>query len=232
MLTIISNLLTQDEVARVRAVLVDGEYVDGNLTVGVVNQGIKSNEEYKNTTGKATDADQIVGQALMRNPDFQDFALPMKFPPPMYNRYRPGMTFGEHVDSPILGDRMVFRADLSYTLFLTPKADYDGGELMIESGIGSQAVKLDPGDAVVYSSGRLHGVTPVTRGERLSAIGWLQSRVRDEAMREIIYDLATASKQLHQQSAARGGVPSDAERDALNRLYKVYANLIRTHADT
>lgn len=232
MLTKITGVLTQDEVLRVRAALSNGTFVDGNLSVGVVNRGIKNNEEYRRPGNETTEADQIVGQALMRNPTFQDFALPAKLPPPMYNRYGPGMHFEAHVDSPILGERMVFRADLSFTLFLTNPAEYDGGELLIETGVGETAVKLDPGDAVVYSSGRLHRVAPVSRGERLCAIGWLQSRVRDEAIREILYDLASVSKDLQQQAQARGGIQSGPEREAYNRLYKVYANLIRTHADT
>ncbi len=186
MLIHIAGVLTYDEVARVRASLAEGRFVDGNLTVGPVNQGIKSNDEFQRPGDRPMEADQIIGQAMMRNPTFQDFALPAKLPPPMYNRYGPGMNFEAHVDSPILGERNVFRADLSFTLFLTNPSEYDGGELIIDTGIGEQAVKLDPGDAVVYSSGRLNRVAPVTRGERLSAIGWLQSRVRDEAMREIL----------------------------------------------
>ena len=232
MLIKITGVLTQDEVARVRAALAGGTFVDGNRSVGVVNQGVKNNEEFQRPSAQPTEADQIVGQALMRNPTFQDFALPAKLPPPMYNRYGPGMNFEAHIDSPILGERMVFRADLSFTLFLTNPSEYEGGELIIDTGIGEQAVKLDPGDAVVYSSGRLHRVAPITRGERLCAIGWLQSRVRDEAMREILYDLACVSKELHNHAEARGGIQPGAEREVYNRLYKVYANLIRTHADT
>lgn len=227
MLTIIKGVLSQDEVARVRAIVASGSFVDGKLTTGVLNRDLKSNEEYQRPNDQLTDADRIIGQALTRNPHFQDFALPARLPPPMFNRYAPGMHFDAHIDSPILGDRTPFRADLSFTLFLTNPTEYDGGELLVDSGLGEQAVKLPPGDAVVYSSGRLHRVSPVTRGERLSAIGWLQSRVRDEGIRELLFDLALASKMLH-----NAGPLNDVQREANNRLYKVYANLMRMNAET
>lgn len=230
MLTTISGLISAEQVAAVRAGLTEGSFVDGRASTGVLNRNLKSNEEYQRPADAVTDADQIVGRALSLNKVFQDFALPAKLPPPMFNRYRPGMHYDQHIDTPILGERMPLRADLSYTIFLTPPEAYEGGELYIDTGAGEQAFKLAAGDAVVYSSGRLHRVAPVTQGERLSAIGWLQSRVRDESVREILFDLSTASTMLHAGSAAVAA-SDPAQQQVQNRLYKAYANLIRISAD-
>jgi len=188
MLITIENMLTPEEVTQVRATLDGGSFVDGRHSTGLINDRLKTNEEFDRPGGKVTDADRIIGQALNRNIEFQEFAFPAKLLPPMFNKYGKGMRYGAHIDAPILGEHTALRADLSFTIFLTPPEDYDGGELSIDTGAGETAVKLKAGDAVVYSSGNLHRVSKVTRGERLCAVGWVQSRVRDEFMRQTLFE--------------------------------------------
>ncbi|MGB0631518.1 MAG: Fe2+-dependent dioxygenase [Alphaproteobacteria bacterium] len=227
MLTTIENILTPEEIAQVLATLKTGNFVDGRHSTGLMNDQLKANEEFDRPGGKVTDADRIIGQALNRNAQFQDFAFPAKLLPPMFNKYGVGMHYGAHIDAPILGEHTALRADLSFTIFLTSPEDYDGGELNIDTGAGETAVKLKADDAVVYSSGNLHRVSEVTRGERLCAVGWVQSRVRDEFMRQSLYELSSVSKTLYAQTSADGRNPSEAEIEAHSRLYKVYANLLR-----
>lgn len=231
MLTKIKGVLTDEEVAQVRTTLASGNFVDGRLSTGLMNDKLKSNEEFNRPDGKVTDADRIVGQALTRNTEFQDFAFPAKLLPPIFNKYSEGMYYEAHIDAPILGENTALRADLSFTLFITPPSEYDGGELNIDNGTGETPIKLDAGDAVVYSSGNLHRVSTVTRGERLCAVGWVQSRVRDESMRQTLFELSSVSKILYAQTGANGRSPSEAELDAHSRLYKVYANLLRRSAE-
>jgi PKHD-type hydroxylase len=138
-------------------------------------------------------------------------------------RYRPGMQYGAHVDAPLMGDAVAWRSDLSLTLFLSPPQDYDGGELALESGSGELQIKLDAGALVLYPTGQLHRVLPVTRGERLVLVAWIESFVRDGEVRGMLHDLA----QLRERLAASG---ADALASAL--AVKVHANLLRRHAET
>jgi PKHD-type hydroxylase len=159
---------------------------------------------------------------------FQDFALPKQLAPPTFSKYEPGMEYGTHVDTPLMGHGATMRSDLSLTVFLSDPSSYDGGELTVETGVGEQTVKLPPGWAVVYTSTTLHRVRPVTRGARLVGLSWVQSFVKDEGMREILHDIAVATQALDKPPE-----PSEAEhRQAIkNRLYKAYANLVRRQAE-
>ncbi len=228
MLICIPQLLNREEVQHILAVLERGEFVDGRLSAGELSREVKHNLEYKRPEDKTTEIDQIVGRGLLGNRMFQDFALPKHITPPIYSRYEPGMEYGLHVDTPLMGKTSVIRSDLSVTLFLSDPTTYDGGELAVDTTYGEQMVKLPPGDAVVYLSTSLHRVAAVTRGQRIAALSWVQSFVKDEGMREVLFDIAQATQALDHP-------PEESEAEHLhtikNRLFKAYANLMRRHAD-
>ncbi len=226
MLICIPNVLKRDEVQHILGVLATGQFVDGKLSVADTARDVKRNLEYKRPGEETTEIDQIVGRGLLTNQIFQDFVLPKQIAPPIFSRYDPGMEYGLHVDNPIMGQRAIIRSDMSTTIFLSDPTSYDGGELTVQTTYGEQAVKLPPGDAVVYPSTSLHRVQEVTRGSRLVALTWSQSLVKDEGMREILFDLSAASRDL----AARPAAGEDMT-EIKDRLFKVYANLMRRQAD-
>ena len=184
---------------------------------------VKDNEELADSAPELDRLNGLVMAALTRHPDYRGGALPLHIAAPYYARYRPGMSYGEHLDDPIMGSGGVrYRSDIAITLFLNPPQAYDGGELVIQTAFGSQSVKLPAGDAVLYPAGCLHRVTPVTQGERLVAITWAQSLVRDPARRELLYGLNAAREKLLQT------VP-DATETA--QVSAAYLNLIRMWSD-
>lgn len=223
MLICIPQVLRRDEVDHLMNTLRDGQFVDGKLSAGEMARDVKNNLEFQRPGNDPIEIDGIVGQALMANNMFQDFALPKQIAPPIYSKYVPGMEYGEHVDAPLMGLQNLMRSDLSMTLFLSDPSSYDGGELTIGTTFGEQEVKLAPGDAVLYPSTTLHRVQPVTRGERIVVLSWIQSLIKDEGMREIMFDLASASRQLQQPGV-------DLEQLG-NQFYKVYANLMRRQSE-
>lgn len=228
MLICISQVLTKDEVAKVFAGISSGEFVDGRLSAGDMARDVKKNQEYRRAENKPTEMDHIVAGALLKNQDFQDFALPKQIAPPIFSRYEPGMEYGAHIDTPIMGRQNPIRADLSLTLFLNDPTTYDGGELVIDTGFGEQQVKLLAGDVVVYPSGSLHRVAPVTRGARYVALSWVQSVVRDGGIREILHDISTATKRLGDDGDP---ITDDKRLELRNILFKAYSNLMRREAD-
>ncbi|WP_174279247.1 Fe2+-dependent dioxygenase [Sphingomonas bacterium] len=226
MLTVIPDLLAPAEVARLRALLAEGEWVDGNATSGTQSALAKRNEQLAEGSGAAREAGALVLDALGRSPVFVAAALPLKVFPPLFNRYAGGQAFGAHVDTAVRiqrGSDFRIRADLSATIFLEEPAAYDGGELIVEGSFGEQSVKLPAGHAVVYPSSSLHRVAPVTRGRRLASFLWLQSMVRDDGARAMLWELDQGVQAV---SAAMG--PGDA---AAVRLTGVYHNLLRRWAD-
>jgi PKHD-type hydroxylase len=160
---------------------------------------------------------------LVRHPVYRAGALPLHAASPLYVRYRPGMTFGDHLDDPIMGaDGVKYRSDLAVTIFLSAPDEYDGGELVIGAHSGRHEVKLAAGDAVLYPAGSIHHVSPVTRGERLVAVTWVQSLVRDAGQRELLYGLNAARESLLQ---------SAPDAVATAQVNAAYLNLIRMWAD-
>ena len=228
MMIVIPNVLDRDQVAHILGVLAAGEFVDGRLSAGEMARDVKKNLEYRQPNPGATEIHQTVVQALSGNELFQDFAMPKQIVPPTFSRYDVGMEYGLHVDSPIMGRKVPFRSDLSSTIFLSDPTTYDGGELVIETTFGEQPVKLAPGDAVVYMSTSLHRVAPVTRGARIVALTWVQSLVKDEGIREVLYDIQTAARKLGDGKQGVGAPEVVATKD---RLYKAYSNLLRRSAD-
>ena len=226
MLIAIPDVLDADGVTRVRALIDAAEWVDGNVTSGPQAALAKRNRQLPEDSAAAREAGGLVLDALGRSPLFVAAALPLKVFPPLFNRYAGGQDFGLHVDNAIRmkrGTDFRIRSDLSATLFLADPADYDGGELVIEDQFGPQVVKLPAGHLILYPASSLHRVTPVTRGVRTASFFWLQSMVRDDGARRILFDL----DQGVQAVAAAQGMADPATI----RLTGVYHNLLRRWAD-
>lgn len=217
MITCLADVLTPQELAHVRQALDQTTFVDGRATAGWHAREVKRNLQAQ--PGAATDAlAALVQQALRRHPVFDLAVRPHRMRLPLFSRYQPGMTYGTHVDDAVMGTDPPLRADIALTVFLSAPDDYDGGELVTDTTAGEQRFKLPAGCAVVYPASTLHRVEPVTRGERLAAIGWVQSLVRDAAQRELLFDLDTARRSLFTREG------KTAEFDLLS---KSVANLLR-----
>ena len=226
MMLAIPDLLDAEGVARVRAIVDAGEWIDGNATSGHQSALAKRNRQLAEESAAAKEAGRIVLEALGRSPLFIAAALPLKIFPPLFNRYAGGQDFGIHVDNAVRiqrGSEFRVRSDLSATLFLADPASYEGGELLIEGQFGAQAIKLPAGDMVLYPSSSLHRVTPVTSGARVASFFWIQSMVRDDGARTLLFDLDRSVQAL---GADRG--QDDAE---VIRLTGLYHNLLRRWAD-
>lgn len=226
MLIPIPDLLTPQEVATIRGIIDAAEWVDGNVTSGAQSALAKRNEQLPEGGAAHRGAGAIILDALARSPLFVAAALPLKVFPPLFNRYAGGQAFGTHVDNAIRiqrGSDFRIRSDLSMTVFLEPPEAYDGGELRIEGLFGEQSVKLPAGHAILYPSSSLHRVDPVTRGARTSSFFWLQSMVRDDGERRILFDLDRSI-----QTLAGDLGQGHAEVVALTG---VYHNLLRRWAD-
>jgi PKHD-type hydroxylase len=225
MLLHVPSLLDADQLAHFRARLVDAAWVDGNVTSGYQSARAKYNEQLREDSAVARELGEMVLSALARSQLFFSAALPKQVFPPLFNRYGPGMTFGNHVDSAIRtheSSRTRIRTDLSATLFLAEPDEYDGGELVVDDTLGTHSVKLPAGHMVLYPATSLHRVAPVTRGTRVGSFFWIQSMVRDDAQRTLLFDLDLSIVRLTQQ---RGDDPS------LVSLVGVYHNLLRMWAE-
>ncbi|GAA0739548.1 Fe2+-dependent dioxygenase [Sphingomonas sp. ABOLD] len=226
MLIPIPDLLSPAELARVRALVDAAEWVDGNVTSGPQAALAKRNEQLPETHPAAREAGAIILDALARSPLFIAAALPLKIFPPLFNRYAGGQNFGLHVDNAVRiqrGSEFRVRSDLSMTVFLEDPQAYAGGELLIEGLFGAQSVKLPAGHAILYPSSSLHRVTPVTSGARVASFFWLQSMVRDDGARRILFDLDRSIQGLVGEVGQ-----GHAEVVALTG---VYHNLLRRWAD-
>lgn len=226
MLTVIPDLLDGANVGRVRALIESAQWIDGNVTSGHQSALAKRNMQLPEEAPEAQQAGEIILDALGRSPLFIAAALPLKIFPPLFNSYEGGQAFGVHVDNAVrvqasTGFRV--RSDLSITVFLEDPQSYDGGELTVETNFGVQQVKLPAGHAVLYPSSSLHRVEPVTRGRRTASFFWLQSMVRDDAARQMMFDLDSSIQAL----------ATDLGHDNAQviRLTGVYHNLLRRWAD-
>lgn len=213
------EVLKNDELRLVREWLAHANFVDGRLSAGAAAKRVKNNEELDARAAELERLNNLVMNRLVHHPVYRGGALPLHIASPYYARYQPGMAYGNHLDDPIMGaDGLRYRSDIAITIFLNAPEDYDGGELVIQTAFGSQPVKLAAGDGVLYPAGSVHQVNPVTRGERLVAVTWVQSLVRDPARRELLYDLGQAREKLLQSA------PDAAETAQVNAAY---LNLIR-----
>ena len=221
----VPQVLTPSEVAHAEGLLARASWVDGRVTAGHQSAKVKHNEQLPESSPEARELGTLILRRLQQNALFTSAVLPREVFPPLFNRYGVGMDFGSHVDNAlrgIPGTGLRLRTDVSATLFLTEPDDYDGGELVVEDTYGNHAVKLPAGDLIVYPSSSLHHVTPVTRGARVSSFFWIQSLVRDDAKRALLFDLDAANVQLASE------VP---ESPALTMLTGVYHNLLRQWAE-
>lgn len=226
MLIAIPDLIDAAGVARLRGIIDAGEWIDGNATSGAQSALAKRNGQLPEDSAAAREAGAIILDALAASPLFVAAALPLKVFPPLFNRYTGGEAFGRHVDNAVRirrGSDFRIRSDLSATLFLEEPAAYDGGELVIDDQFGEQRVKLPAGHMVLYPASSLHQVTPVTRGTRVASFFWVQSMVRDDGARRLLFELDRGVQAV----AARQG-QGDA---AVVQLTGVYHNLLRRWAD-
>ncbi|MGE0392675.1 MAG: Fe2+-dependent dioxygenase [Vicinamibacterales bacterium] len=225
MLLHIPGVLTPEQVTALRAKLDAADWQDGRVTAGYQSAQVKHNEQLPEDHPVAREGGDLVLQALQRSPLFMSAALPLRIFPPLFNRYHGGGHFGSHVDNAIRqvpGMPLRIRTDLSATLFLAAPDEYDGGELEVEDTYGAHSVKLPAGDLVLYPSTSLHLVRPVTRGARVASFFWMQSLVRSDADRTLLFDLDNAIQRL---AVDLPGHPTGVQ------LTGVYHNLVRRWAE-
>ena len=225
MLLQVPKVLDADQVAQCRRMLDEADWADGRITAGYQSAQAKHNLQLPEDAPVARELGDMILAALQRSPLFLSAALPLKVFPPLFNRYADGHAFGNHVDNAIRqvrGTPHRIRTDLSATLFLSAPDEYDGGELVVEDTFGTHAVKLPAGDMVLYPASSLHLVRPVTRGARTASFFWIQSMVRDDGERTLLYDLDRATQQVHRD------LP---DSPAALQLTGIYHNLLRRWAD-
>jgi PKHD-type hydroxylase len=199
MLLQIPDVLTAEQVAHARDLLDTANWVDGRVTAGHQSTQVKDNMQLPEDHPVGRELGDMILEALQRNALFISAALPLRVFPPLFNRYRGGQSFGNHVDNAIRqisGTHLRIRTDLSATLFLGEPEEYDGGELVVEDTYGVHSVKLPSGHMVLYPSTSLHHVRPVTRGARVASFFWIQSMLRDDGDRTLLFDLDTAIQRL------------------------------------
>lgn len=224
MLLAIPNVLSSEQVAEGRRILESAEWIDGRDTAGHQGARVKKNLQLPLRSPAAEQVGEMILKALAANPLFMSAALPHRILPPMFNRYEVGQTFGTHVDGAIrmLGNGNSIRTDVSCTLFFSNPDEYDGGELIVEDTYGGKSVKLPAGHMILYPSTSLHRVNPITRGARLCSFFWVQSMIRDDGRRSLLFDMDVAIQRL------AGQMP---DHPSVVQLTGVYHNLLRQWAE-
>jgi PKHD-type hydroxylase len=225
MIIAIPDVLTSAQVAEARHQMSSADWVDGRVTAGHQSARAKDNEQLPEDSALARRLGEMIVAALERNPLFVSAALPAKIFPPLFNRYGAGHSFGIHVDNAIRqirGTPHRVRTDLSATLFLSAPEEYDGGELIVEDTYGPHSIKLPAGHMVLYPASSLHKVQPITRGARIASFFWIQSMVRDDAERSLLFDMDLAIQKLNRDHI---------EHPSIVQLTGIYHNLLRRWAD-
>ncbi len=225
MLLQIPEVLSAEQAAECRAKIEKTEWIDGRVTAGHQSARAKNNLQLAENHPLAQEMGERILAALERNPLFMSAALPLRVFPPLFNRYEGGQSFGNHVDNAIrqvTGTPHRIRTDLSATLFLTDPEDYEGGELVIEDTYGVHSVKLPAGSLILYPATSLHNVRPVTKGARISSFFWIQSMVRDDGERTILFDMDMAIQRIAENAP---------ELPSVIQLTGVYHNLLRRWTD-
>jgi len=219
MIVIIKDVLTADECDAIVEQIASMRFRDGTRTAGWHARLVKDNEQLdRMQSGYASLSDKL-SQAIMASPEFTAACRPRHMTKLLLSRYSDGMQYGSHIDEPFIQN---IRSDVSFTLWLADPASYDGGELIIETAGLDSGYKLNRGELIAYDSTRLHRVAPVTRGERICAVGWAQSKVRDPAQREILHELGSASRALFDR---------EGKTREFDLIVKSHANLLRMWAD-
>ncbi|HEY7351526.1 MAG TPA: Fe2+-dependent dioxygenase [Terriglobales bacterium] len=225
MLLPIPDVLTAAQVSEARQLFEKTDWVDGRVTAGHQSSRVKDNMQLPEGSPVARQLGEMVLNALGQNPLFVTAALPLRVFPPLFNRYQGGQSFGTHVDNairPVTGTPHRIRTDLSATLFFSGPEDYAGGELVVEDTYGTHSVKLPAGHMILYPSTSLHHVRPVTRGARIASFFWIQSMVRDDGERSLLFDLDMAIQRINRETP---------DNPAAVQLTGVYHNLLRRWAD-
>lgn len=225
MLLQVPDVLTAEQVSNCRKILESAEWVDGRITAGHQSARAKNNLQLREGLDEAKQLGDVILGALESNPLFMAAALPLKVFPPLFNRYQDGQSFANHVDNAIRqvpGTPHRVRTDLSATLFFSNPDEYEGGELVVEDTYGVHSVKLPAGHLILYPASSVHHVRPVTRGVRLASFFWIQSMVRDDGERTLLFDLDVAIQRLV------GDVP---DHRSVVELTSLYHNLLRRWAD-
>lgn len=225
MLLEVREVLNAEQVSECRLVLEGAKWIDGQVTAGHQSARTKDNLQIQENEPAAAALRDLIVAALERNPVFMSAALPLKVFPPLFNRYEVGQSFGNHVDNAIRqvpGTAHRVRTDLSATLFLSQPDEYEGGELLIEDTFGLHSIKLPAGHLILYPASSLHRVQPITRGARIASFFWVQSMIRDDGERTLLFDLDMAIQNC-----------ADAMPDnpSVTQLTSVYHNLLRRWAD-
>jgi len=218
----IPGLIDQAQLQVIQQALQEATFVDGRLSAGMRAQRVKANRELKQDSEIAGYLNKIVMGNLYASALFRNAALPLRVATPFFAKYEPGMTYGDHIDDPVMGEAQRFRCDIAVTVFLNDPEHYEGGELVVRTTFGDKTVKLPAGDAILYPASSLHHVAEVRRGERMVAVTWIQSMIRDPAKREILYELSLARDKLLKDAA-------DAEETA--QVDHAYTNLVRMWAE-
>jgi len=221
----VPGLLKPMELDMINRVLSSARFEDGTATATDAAKAVKRNLQLPKTGSlEKQQIDAIVMNAIVQSPLIQAALMPTRVLPPLISKYEPGMHYGMHVDSPIMGDPQVgaIRTDVGMTIFLSEPTSYEGGELAIHTQANEQRYKLNPGDAIIYPTTQVHGVLPVTSGVRLAAVTWMQCAVRNAQQREMLFQLKTAQAVLEKQNP-------QGEENLL--LLQVYSNLIRMWAE-
>jgi PKHD-type hydroxylase len=223
MLVTIPNVLDKEEIAVIQDLMATANFREGTRSAGAEAKRVKNNHEMFISEIETQRLNNLVMGKLVQNPNYIAAAFAAKIAAPYYAKYTAGMYYGNHVDDPVMGPpNQRYRSDISLTIFLNEPDAYDGGELVINTPFGEQKVKLNAGDAVLYPSSSTHRVAEVTRGERLVAVTWLQSTVRDPAKREILYNLSQAREAM---------IKKAADAKATEQLSNAYMNLVRMWSD-
>ena len=225
MLLHIPAILDHAQLAQLRSALDAADWTDGRETVGAQGAQVKRNRQLPDASPLRRQLGEVVLAALAKSPLYHAATLPLRTLPPRFNRYEGGGEYGMHVDGSVMalpnGEQL--RSDISCTLFLSEPDEYDGGELIVSDTYGEHEVKLPAGDAIIYPSSSLHRVQPVTRGARTAAFFWVQSLVRDDSRRRLLYELDASIQRL---------VATGADHDAVLQLTGTYHNLLRQWAES
>ena len=222
MLLRIKGLIPSDKLAIVREILDSAHFVDGKLSAGKEAVNVKNNEELPQNHPEMARLNNIVMGHLVNHPVYQYGVLPHRIAAPFYARYTPGKQYGYHVDDPIMGQADRYRTDVSITVFLNEPDEYEGGDLTLMTATGEARHKLPAGDALLYPSGSLHQVAPVSKGSRLVAVTWAQSMIPDPAQRELLYNLGQARDEL---------IEKEPDAEVTQKISTSYINLVRMWAD-
>ncbi len=222
MLITIPKLLNAEDLSNLRSLIQQAQPVDGRATAGAAARKVKKNEEMQFNEQQHLLINRVLMSRLGASSTFNSAVMPLKIADPILARYTAGMAYGDHIDDPIMGSGQKFRTDVSMTIFISEPDEYEGGELTVHTPFGPQTVKLTAGDAVIYPSGSLHRVAEVTSGERLVAVAWIQSMVREPERRALLHELNQAREKLLTIA------PTTSETKQVDHSY---INLVRMWSD-